>query len=89
MAVNQLIPARILEQRHHHDRDLLALLGQRGPKTPLPLRAPKPQVLVPHLELVKFQIHPKIPRGAGSALAGSHTVRGGSLVPLALDQTGA
>jgi len=57
--VDHLVAAGILAKGHHHDRHLLSLLGERGEKPPLPLRAPHVQVLVPHLELVKFQIHPK------------------------------
>jgi len=85
VAVDHLVPARILEKRHHHDRHLLTLLGKRGQEPSLPLRTPQAQVLVPHLELVIFQIHPKS-RAAGSTLAGSHTARRGSLAPHAADQ---
>ena len=62
VAVDDLIPARVLENRHHHDRHLLTLFGERGHKPPLSLRAPQAQVLVPYVELVKFQIHLEIPR---------------------------
>ena len=61
MAVDQLIPARRFKQRHHHDRHLLPLLGQGGEKPALALRPPEPQVRVPLVELVKFQIHREIP----------------------------
>jgi len=61
MAVDQLIPARRFKQRHHHDRHLLPLLGQGAEKTALTLRPPEPQVRVPLVELMKFQIHGEIP----------------------------
>jgi len=64
VAVDHLVPARILAKRHHHDRHLLALLRERGQQPPLPLRPPQVQVLVPHLELVEFQIHSET-RAAG------------------------
>ena len=86
VAVDDLVPAWVLEKGYHHDRHLLTFLGERGHKPPLSLRAPQPQVLVPHVELVKFQIHPRNPRAAGSTLAGSHTARRGSLAPHAADQ---
>ena len=63
MAVNQLIPARRFKQRHHHDRRLLTVRGERREKPPLPLRPPKAQVLVPHVDLVKLQIHREIRAG--------------------------
>lgn len=88
VAVDHLVPALFLAKRHHHDRYLLALLRERGEQPPLPLRTPQVQVLVPHLELVKFQVHPKSPRGR-PPLRRSHTVRRGSRAAHVADQTGA
>lgn len=85
MTVDHLIAARILDERDHHDRYLLALLRERGQKPALSLRPPKPQVLVPHVELVKLQIHRHVPpansslrvpgpHGEGLSPATSHTM---------------
>ena len=85
MTVDHLIAARILDERDHHDRRLLTLLRERGQKPALSLRPPKPQVLVPHVELVKLQIHRHVPpansslrvpgpHGEGLSPATSHTM---------------
>ena len=42
---------------HDHDRHLLAGVGQRRQQPPFPRRLPHPQPLVPHVELMKFQLH--------------------------------
>ena len=44
-------------RRHDHDRHLLAGLRQRRQQPPLARRLPHPQPLVPHIELMKFQLH--------------------------------
>jgi len=43
--------------RHHDDRDLLAGVGQRRQEASFPRRLPHAQPLVPHIELMKFQLH--------------------------------
>ncbi len=88
VAVDHLVPARILAKCHHHDRHLLALLRERREKPPLPLPAPQVQVLVRHLELVKFQVHPRSPRGWPPPRR-SRAVRRGSRAAHVADQTGA
>jgi hypothetical protein len=77
MTVDHLVAARILKARHHHDRYLLPVLGKRGEEPALPLRPPQSQRLVRHLELVKFQIHPKA--RAAVALQSSRAAPRGSL----------
>ena len=42
---------------HHHHRHLLARLGQRRQKPRLARRAPRPQRLVPQVDLVELEIH--------------------------------
>jgi hypothetical protein len=44
--------------RHHHDRQLLPVLGQRRQQPPLRLRPPHSQPLVAKLQLVVLQVHP-------------------------------
>jgi len=52
---------------HHHDRDLLPMPGQRRKQPPLPLRAPRPQVLVTEDQLVVLELHGSTPpAGPGS-----------------------
>jgi hypothetical protein len=88
VTVDHLVAARVLEERDHHDRHLLTLLGQRGHKPALSLRPPKPQVRVPHVELVKLQIHRHAPP-ARSSPSSFRIARRGSLTRHAADQTGA
>lgn len=42
---------------HHHDRRLLALLGQRGQQAALAIRAAQAQVFVAAVELMELQLH--------------------------------
>ena len=52
---------------HHHDRDLLPVPCQRRKQSPLPLRAPRPQVLVTEDQLVVLEVHGSTPpAGPGS-----------------------
>ena len=57
MAVDQLIPARRFKQRHHHDRHLLTVRGERREQPALALRPTQAQVLVLHVDLVKLKFH--------------------------------
>jgi hypothetical protein len=41
----------------HHDRHLLALLGERGQEAALTLRPPQTQIFVTTVELMKLQVH--------------------------------
>jgi len=43
--------------RDHHDRHLLAHIGERGQKAALTLGTPETQILVASVELMKLQIH--------------------------------
>jgi hypothetical protein len=52
---------------HHHDRDLLPMPCQRRKQPPLPLRAPRPQVLVSKDQLLVLEVHGSTPpAGPGS-----------------------
>ena len=42
---------------HDHDRHLLTRLRQRRQQPVLPRRLPHPQPLIPHVDLMKFQLH--------------------------------
>ena len=42
---------------HDHDRHLLTRLRQRRQQPALPRRLPHPQPLIPHVDLMKFQLH--------------------------------
>ena len=42
---------------HDHDRHLLTGVGQRRQQAAFPRRLPHPQPLIPHIELMNFQLH--------------------------------
>ena len=42
---------------HNHDRHLLTGVGQRRQQASLARRLPHPQPLIPHIELMNFQLH--------------------------------
>ena len=42
---------------HDHNRHLLTGVRQRRQQAPFPRRLPYPQPLIPHIELMKFQLH--------------------------------
>ena len=44
-------------RRHNHDWHLLTGVRQRRQEAPFPRRLPHPQPLIPHIELMKFQLH--------------------------------
>jgi hypothetical protein len=66
-------------RRHDHDRHLLTGVRQRRQEAPFPRRLPHAQPLIPHIELMKFQLH-VCSDGAycGRAPIGSCTEAGGS-----------
>ena len=54
--------------RHDHDRDLLSDIGQRRQQTAFPRRLPHAQPLIPHVNLMKFQLHGRFVRWAYSGI---------------------
>lgn len=56
-----------LARRHHHDRDLLAPLGERSQQPPLLLRPPYSQNLVAQVELMELQL--QVTPGRGRCVA--------------------
>ena len=49
-------------RRHDHDRHLLTGVRQRRQQAALSRRLPDPQPLIPHIELMKFQLHEPSPQ---------------------------
>lgn len=70
-----------LARRHHHDRDLLAPLGQRAQQPSLLLRPPHPQCLVALVELVELQL--QVTPSGTSPLRGPQACTAADLVFLA------
>ena len=70
-------------RRHDHDGHLLAGIGQRGQQAPFAGRLLHAQPLVPHLELLKLQLHGPSPRWryCGTAPVASCRVIRGSRPP--------
>jgi hypothetical protein len=70
-AVDALIPIdhdlRAAAGGDHHDRHLLADVGERGEQPPFTSRLAHPQVLVAQIELVKFEVHAGLVRRHGQA----------------------
>lgn len=68
--VDDQIAVRLIGHRHHHDRRLLAHLGQRGQQAPLALGTAHSQVLEAAVELVKLHVHgPLMVQRARSGIA--------------------
>ena len=57
VAVDNQISIRTLRYRDDHDRRLLSGCRQRCHQPPLPVRIPRPQMFIPAVQLMKFQLH--------------------------------
>ena len=57
VAVDDQISVRTLRYGDDHDRRLLSGCRQRCQQPPLPLRIPRPQMLIPAVQLMKLQLH--------------------------------
>src|SRR6266849_4648585 len=83
---DQVTPA-LLGTEHHHDRCLLARLSQRPHQPPLPLRLADAQMFPAPLELVKLQLHRRLPLHYAPSLNSSFATAGEVCRKVSWDQS--